>query len=197
MTWIQTYTGKHFDLLNPKTEDIDPLDICVSLAQQCRFSGHTSQFYSVAEHSVRVAGIVSERAQRWALLHDAAEAYIGDISRPMRAAMKAVSMTGIEWSKSIEDGIARCIIERFELKYLEEGIIEEVKKADNKLLATEARDLLPGGPIDKWTDGIHPLDEKIEPMTQIEAFIALSFLGFSLGLWDIFDGSEVFENWKR
>ena len=59
-TWIQTYTGRAFDLLDPRPEQIDPLDIAHALSQICRFTGHVREFYSVAQHSVLVACIVPE-----------------------------------------------------------------------------------------------------------------------------------------
>ena len=91
--WIQTYSGKRFDAFLPKVEDIDFVDIAHSLAHQCRFAGHCKRFYSVAEHSVLAAnweyldsimGDAPINARRWALMHDAAEAYIGDIVRPIK-----------------------------------------------------------------------------------------------------------------
>jgi len=80
--WIQTYTGKRFWPLDPRPEDVDILDIAHSLSLLCRFTGHTSSFYSVSQHSILVAQEVPKRLRLWALFHDAAEAYIGDIARP-------------------------------------------------------------------------------------------------------------------
>ena len=61
--WIQTFTGKKFSPLEPRREDIDILDIAHSRSMQCRFNGHCRQFYSVAEHSVRVARILPKGKQ--------------------------------------------------------------------------------------------------------------------------------------
>jgi uncharacterized protein len=184
MTWVQTYTGKRFDLLNPKVEDICTADICFSLSKQCRFFGHTSEFYSVAEHSYRVMKIVGEEAKSWALLHDATEAYIGDISRPMRRSLKAVS--GFDWVKSIEDEISECIREKYlKLKDYDEKIAADVKNADNIMLATEARDLLIGGPRDHWTDGFKPLKKRIIPMTSEDSLEFFVSYGVELGLWKL------------
>lgn len=84
MNWILTSTGKRFDLLEPDADMIDPWDICHSLAHLCRFNGHTREFYSVAQHSCIVAELVPEEHKLAALLHDATEAYLGDITRPLK-----------------------------------------------------------------------------------------------------------------
>lgn len=97
VTWIQTSRGLAFNLATPKFVDVSTVDIANALGQICRFCGHTRTFYSVAEHSVRVADYVSSRCKVdtdatimhvAALLHDAHEAYTGDITSPMKAAME-------------------------------------------------------------------------------------------------------------
>lgn len=160
-TWRQTNCGIRFDLLSPTTRMIDPRDISLSLSRQCRFAGHTSEFYSVAEHSIRVMYAVPAIAKQWALLHDAAEAYTGDIVAPMH------EVTGDSF-KYIERIISQRIRERFKVRY-DRMIAGEVKRADLCLLATEARDLLPGGPIHGWTDGIEPLRETIQTLSMSES----------------------------
>jgi hypothetical protein len=95
--WIQTYTGKQFRMLDPDIRALDVIDIAHALSMQCRYTGHTSRFYSVAEHSVRVSREVeraleplnwTEEAKlmttKWALIHDASEAYLGDMSLPLK-----------------------------------------------------------------------------------------------------------------
>lgn len=84
--WIQTYTGKRFYPLEPDADLICIKDIAHSLSMQCRFNGHTAKFYSVAEHSVKLS---REFFCGWhyklaALLHDASEAYLSDIPRPIK-----------------------------------------------------------------------------------------------------------------
>lgn len=90
MTWIQTYTGKAFDLLADSTHVADVCldDIAHALSNTCRFNGHVREFYSVAEHSVHVASLVPEEFRRAALLHDAAEAYCGDVVSPLKIALR-------------------------------------------------------------------------------------------------------------
>src|SRR5690348_18006267 len=81
---IHTFTGRTFCPLDPKPEDIDIQDIAHALSCQCRFTGHSRKFYSVAEHCVRVSLLVSPDLQLAALLHDASEAYLSDVARPIK-----------------------------------------------------------------------------------------------------------------
>jgi hypothetical protein len=86
---IQTATGKAFDIVTPSADMIDLTDLAVSIGHICRYNGHVPSFYSVAEHSVRVSRWLAHRGwppemQLTGLLHDAAEAYVGDMVRPMK-----------------------------------------------------------------------------------------------------------------
>jgi hypothetical protein len=92
--WAQTFTGKAFSMERFEDNEYDLRDIAHSLAMMCRFNGHTKRFLSVAEHSVHVMELVrsktdDERIHRAALLHDAAEAYTGDVTYPMKRAMRS------------------------------------------------------------------------------------------------------------
>lgn len=146
--WITTYTGKKFHYLNPSLDEIDIRDIAHALAMKCRFGGHCKQFYSVAEHSIRVMKLVPGRLRLSALLHDATEAYMPDVPRPIKVQF------GL---KVYERIIASTIRAKF-------GIYDYpvIKDADNILLATEARDLM-NNTCD-WADLPEPLPEVIEPM---------------------------------
>lgn len=88
---LETYTGRFFDYANPQPEQINLRDIAHSLALTCRYGGHCSTFYSVAEHSVLVSRLLEgSSAQRFrvaALLHDAHEAYLGDLPTPLKNAI--------------------------------------------------------------------------------------------------------------
>ncbi|MCQ4274544.1 phosphohydrolase [Stutzerimonas degradans] len=132
MSWILTRTGQRFDLLAPRASQISTLDIAHALSQLCRFNGHTSRHYSVAQHSLLVASIVPAEHQLAALLHDATEAYVGDMTRPLKALLPDFS--------SIEHGIWLAICERFQLDPELPACIHE---ADMVALATERRDLMP------------------------------------------------------
>jgi hypothetical protein len=87
--WMQTFTGRQFWPLDPRAEDIFIEDIAHALSMQCRYAGHCLRFYSVAEHCVLLARHLRDlRAApdivRWALMHDASEAYLVDVPRPVK-----------------------------------------------------------------------------------------------------------------
>lgn len=85
-SWLQTWTGRRYYPEDPKPEDISILDIAFALGNLARYSGHC-RFYSVAEHSVLLSYIVSPEHALTALLHDATEAYLSDITRPVKRAL--------------------------------------------------------------------------------------------------------------
>ena len=90
--WISTQAVKQFNFINPKVEDIHILDIARALSNICRFGGHTSSFYSVAEHSIITAEILEQKNANKitvlaGLLHDATEAYMGDMPRPIKGSL--------------------------------------------------------------------------------------------------------------
>lgn len=139
MTWLQTYTGKALSLIDPKPEQIDLEDIAHALALQCRFNGHVRQFYSIAEHSILVQMAVAERGesrkvQRVGLMHDAAEAYVGDLVAPIKR------LQGLSVYRAIENAIwIEAIAPRFGLP---DVVPDVVKRADLCMLAQEASELL-------------------------------------------------------
>jgi len=165
---IITYTGKKFDLLNPKPEQVCMEDIAHSLAYQCRYTGHTREFYSVAQHCVLMARNPNLPGNPMAkLLHDAAEAYIGDIARPWKNLLLVQTRYGIGFSeeqsvKGFEQGIQDVIGLALEIDLTYSA---EVKKADIRMMATEIRDLMPAG-FDSEVWGIdisNPVKETIFP----------------------------------
>jgi hypothetical protein len=157
--WIQTYTGRRFTPTNPVVDAIVVEDIAHPLSMQCRFSGHVKSFYSVAQHSVLVSYICDTADALWGLLHDASEAYLVDIPRPIKQSGKFDNY--LEFEKTMQ----KAICERFGLP---EEMPKSVKMADDALLMTEARDLMsplhPG-----WTSVGKPLPFVIYSMTQSEA----------------------------
>ena len=83
------FTGKHFDPMNPVDCEIDILDIAHPLSLMCRGNGHIKTFYSVAQHSIACAEEAFERGytsivMMGCLLHDASEAYLSDVTRPIK-----------------------------------------------------------------------------------------------------------------
>jgi len=89
MSYITTATGKHFDPINPEEELLDINDIAHSLSLICRANGHIKHFYSVAQHSIACAKEATARGYErdiilFCLLHDASEAYLSDVTRPVK-----------------------------------------------------------------------------------------------------------------
>lgn len=138
--WIATYTGRRIEPLNPDPALIDPMDIAHSLAGQRRFTGHTDPWYNTAQHSVLVSTIVPEGDALWGLLHDAPEAYISDIARPVKRQPEFEP-----FYKAAEDILMAAVCERFGLPL---QMPESVKEADDMLLRAEQRDLMPNDPSD-------------------------------------------------
>jgi hypothetical protein len=140
--YIEVRSGKAFHPLAPVVADIDPEDIAHALSHQCRFSGHTIVHYSVAEHCVRVAGLLREwgedtSVQLWGLLHDATEAYLVDVPLPLKRHPDFIPYL------EAEARLMRAVCLRFGLP---QDQPVPVLRADQVLLATEARDLMPYRP---------------------------------------------------
>lgn len=164
--WIQTYSGKQFCYWQCRPEDICIRDIARALSNICRFTGHCKRFYSVAQHSV----LVSEQAINpfLGLMHDAAEAYVGDMNRPLKSAMPNDSpylrMDAIAWG---------AISERWgELKKATAEEKADCKQVDLRMLITESHDLLLNGPHKEWSinQETHPrYDFTISPWHPDEA----------------------------
>ena len=138
--WTQTYTGIQFRPFNPLPEDVKIIDIAHALSMQCRFNGHIKRFYSVAEHSFLMSYLVSPAAAPLALLHDAAEAYIGDMPSPLKD-----SMTDFKY---LDLSLTQAILARF-------GVgpehWAEVHAADKWIVHKEARVLMNNPElVDKW-----------------------------------------------
>lgn len=88
--WMMTHSGKRYYPTNPRPEDVDIKDVAHHLSMLCRYTGACNFFYSVAEHSILVANLVAQVAPEHALaglLHDATEAYLGDMGRPLKSSM--------------------------------------------------------------------------------------------------------------
>lgn len=134
---IFTYSGHFIRPLDPDPADIYIEDIAHALSNQCRWTGHVSRFYSVAEHSLNVAALVSEEMALTALLHDATEAYLADLARPIK---KAAGLGEIYLE--VEAKLAMAIAIRFNIE-ADPLAFTEIKQADERMLWAEAKKLLP------------------------------------------------------
>lgn len=161
-TRILTKRGSYVDLLN-LTHNIYMIDdIASSLSMQCRFTGHTQEFYSVAQHSVLVSYGVPEHLALDGLMHDAVEAYLGDVSSPLKQLLPEY--------KVLEDNMYASIAVQLGYNMV---LPIEVKRADIIALVTEKRDLFrydDEPEVWSWLDKYTPWDQKIEPVSQKEAY---------------------------
>ena len=156
--YLQTVSGRWVNPFDPDPEQLDPGDIARALANQCRFGGHSRAFYSVAQHSVIVSRLVEERGGDAedvfaALMHDASEAYLGDMPHPL----KHRSPLGAAF-KEAEQHLEDAIRARFGIR----ADVPEIKRADRALLATERRAFS----AESWhwpeLEGVEPLDLELE-----------------------------------
>lgn len=152
--WIQTHTGVRFDLLDTTVDMIRLEDIAIALSRQTRFNGHLRRFYSVAEHSVHVASLLPYEIQMYGLLHDAAEAYIGDMVKPLKNLFPEFS--------AIDDRISALILERFDLAPPDETTKKLVKLADLDMLVTEKEALMAHHRRHDWK--IYETGAKVRPI---------------------------------
>jgi hypothetical protein len=127
--YVETFTGLKFYVANPVLEDIRIEDIAHHLSNKCRYGGAVSKFYSVAQHSVYVSNCSEHKLT--GLLHDAAEAYIPDVPRPLQRYVNGLN--------EIEANLHRVIAERFGTVF---PYPADVVWADEAILADEARDLM-------------------------------------------------------
>jgi hypothetical protein len=136
---VETYSGFFVDTSDPNADSIHLIDIAHALSQTCRFGGHCQGFYSVAQHAVFVSKRVerrghSLRAQMEALHHDDAEAYLGDIPRPMKP------LLGDAYG-ALTKKMDAAIVQALDLPV--PAYKHAIKDADNFALFVEARYLLP------------------------------------------------------
>lgn len=172
--WIQTYSGGSFDYTAPRPDDVKLIDIAEALSKQCRFAGHTTRFYSVAEHSFKMSCMFDDQhLAQLALLHDAAEAYVVDLPRPLKQYLRRLErwaapvklllrMFGVVTYDDVERSAAQAIGDRFLLDLV--NLPPEIKHADRVLLATEKRDVMAPGDRDaEWIGGLpEPLKDKCD-----------------------------------
>lgn len=140
-TESQIYGGKVVDLANPKEDDIDLLSISHALSKTCRFNGNTKQFYSVAQHSVLVSHLIPAPYAKYGLLHDAHEAFIGDITTPV----KRIIGNAFDDLSGAWDVV---IFRRYGIKMPSKKIKTYIKQADYDALMIEAGNLM--WPCEHW-----------------------------------------------
>lgn len=148
--WMQTYTGRRFYPLDPRADEIAPEDIAHALSLLCRYGGHVDRFYSVAEHCVLMSQAVAPEHALAALLHDATEAYVVDVPRPLKAVLAGYRQS--------EDAVWLQVAARFGIDIWLPG---EVHEADNRILLTERAALMPRA--ERWgqDDDFAPLQVEI------------------------------------
>ena len=130
---ITTFSGIRFWPMLPNPADIRIEDIAHALSNQCRFAGHSREFYSVAEHSVRVSQHCRPEDALWGLLHDASETFLTDVPAPLK------ELPQFEAYRAAERRLQRAISTRFGLAPEQP---ESVGDADRSILGVEIRDLL-------------------------------------------------------
>lgn len=155
-----TFTGTYFDFANPKRETIHIEDIARALSNICRFNGHTKEFYSVAQHSVLVSEACNPEDALHGLLHDASEAYLGDVVTSLKDMLPSYKVLEAD----LQSAIYRCF-------GLDPEMPASVKYADLSLLAAERRDLMNHGGY-SWSvlDGVEPIGHLIEPLLPKQAY---------------------------
>lgn len=156
--WIETRTGKRVSVQNPQPDQFDIKDIAYALSNTCRFNGHSAGFYSVAEHSVAVAVRLPANLRLAGLLHDATEAYLGDIPSPIKQFLpdyvalesKFESAIAEKFATAERSVVPRCTAEEYKL----------IKEADIDALFTEAHYLIESQGKD-WSYFQGPVQRKV------------------------------------
>lgn len=158
-SYIVLYSGNLFWFNAPEKSLFTVEDIAHALANTCRFGGHCVEFYSVAQHSVEASYIVSPQHAMAALMHDAAEAFVGDMPSPLKMLLPEF--------KTLEKRIEAEVMRRFNINL---PLPAEVKHADLRMLATERRDIMPVT-SDLWSilEGVKPIARRIVRMEAKEA----------------------------
>jgi uncharacterized protein len=153
--WMQTRSAKAYHFEHPQQSSIVIGDIAHALSNICRYGGHSRAFYSVAEHSVLVSLVVEKTHPEHAfaaLMHDATEAYVGDVPRPLKA------LLGRAYAE-LEKAAWLAICRKFGINPF---LHECVKAADNAVLLAEKDVLLDEPPIPwTWAAGLTPADVAI------------------------------------
>lgn len=160
---ILTTDGLYFDFADPDPACFTLHAIARGLANTCRFAGQCTAFYSVAEHSIWVSRLVPPEFALAGLFHDAAEAFIGDMPKPLKHVLGDY--------QAVEARIESVMFPALGLPW---PIPAQVKHADRVMLATEQRQLMRNRDAWRWTDGIQPADIDLDyygPATAFHHFV--------------------------
>jgi hypothetical protein len=162
---LVTSTGRQIDLMDPQVRHVDIRDIAHGLSHICRWGGHTEAFYSVAEHSLLVSRICSDPL--WGLLHDATEAYLGDIVRPLKARMPHYRALEGAWQRVIMEALGVPLVEPSDLD-----------SCDLAVALLEAEELMPEGAVGSQLNGLvrRPLPHQIRTRCHTPAYARALFL---------------------
>lgn len=146
--WMQLYSGKQFWPMDPRADEIEIEDIAHSLSMQCRYAGHCIRFYSVAEHSVLLARYFLDKGNPevalYALLHDASEAFLVDVPRPIKPFLPGY--------KEAEARVMAAVCDRFGLPH---EMPPEVHGADSAIIGNERENMRPC--VAEWYAAGEPL----------------------------------------
>lgn len=151
---ILTNQGCYFTFKKPEEHVFLIEEIAHALSNICRYTGHVRKFYSVAQHSVLVSYLVPKHLAMCGLMHDASEAYLGDVSTNLKVLLPEY--------KALEERVEALIAKQYGLPF---PLPAAVKKADMQMLATEKRDLMPRTPTDElnWPKA-EPIKYTVRPM---------------------------------
>lgn len=170
--YILVRSGQYFNFLEPEAYRLEVEDIAHGLSNICRFAGQCREFYSVAQHSVYASHLVAPRDARAALFHDCAEAFLGDVSRPLKKLLPDY--------QAIEKRVEQALFAKLGIRF---PLPPAIKTADVRMLYAEQKALMPlhGDP---W-EGIDetPIDFSIHPVSPLPAFLAFMERAHVVSSW--------------
>lgn len=166
MSCITTVTGKHFDPMRPVEQEIEMEDIAHALSLICRGNGHTKFFYSVAQHCLACAEEAMERDCTQAvilgcLLHDASEAYLSDVTRPVKKDLPQYLLA--------EKNLQRAIWRRFIGRDLTPAEQRQIRAIDDQMLSMEFHQLMPEELNDAYTRLLTDVNCRCQSPQEVEA----------------------------
>jgi uncharacterized protein len=156
---ILLVNGDFFDFKNPRDHEFDIKSIAHALSNLCRYTGHTKRFYSVAEHCVLVSRLVKPEFAFEGLMHDASEAYCGDVASPLKKLLPGY--------EKIEEGVQDALATYYGLRY---PFPPEVKEADVLAYVTERQSISKTGKDAIWFTDVQPAEIEIKGLAPRSAY---------------------------